>query len=59
MEMSPLVVLSIFGTGLILFRSAVVKVAAVVFLLIGVLVTGSEFGSWVGNCAQEAYRLLT
>lgn len=51
--------LVIFAAGLLLFRSAVVRLAAVLFFLLGLSLASSSFGVFVHTLAGEAWRFIT
>lgn len=52
-------VLLIFAVGLLLFRPGVVRVAAVLFFLLGLSLASSSFGAFVHTLAGEAWRFIT
>jgi len=59
-SLTPFIVLVLFGAGLIIFRSAVVRVAAVVFLLIGVyLGLAGHLGIQLHNLVETVFRTVT
>lgn len=51
--------LVIFAAGLMLFRATIVRVAAGVFFVLGLVLAGGPFGVFVHNLAGEAWRFIT
>lgn len=51
--------LLIFGTGLLLFRQAVVRVVAVLALVVGVLIAGNDYGAFVHTLLDGVWNLVT
>ncbi len=48
-----------FGAGLVFGRNRPVALTAAVFVAVGVMTAGSDFGEFVGTILSEAQRLIT
>jgi hypothetical protein len=58
-ELTLTAVLLIFGIGLVMGRKHPVALASGVFLFLGVLIAGNEFGEFVRTLLSGAYGLIT
>lgn len=59
MDLTLIVILTIFGIGILAGRKHPVVLTAGVFLTLGVLVAGNDFGEFVRTLLSGAYGLIT